>query len=325
MWRTAFILVLSIVLMEGIFIHPAQGKEYPTKPIELICPYSAGGSFDLYSRLLADRVPRHLGQPMIVINKPGGAGTAAAADIISSKPDGYKLGVLANAYFYATVKTQKVPFDPGYLTPLISFVEIKIGLKVRGDSPWKTLKDLLDYAKKNPGKLRWGHSGRGLTTYLNTISIFRKAGVDTIDIPYKGAPEAIAALLGGHIDAITQPHGAVAGHVKSGAIRYLVVFSDKRYSDLSDVPCAIELGFPAATKLKTLLGVFAHKDTPEEVKRILSDAFKKTFEDPEFKKGIEKIGDEPRFGGPELILESIKEGEEIAAPILKELGIYVGN
>jgi tripartite-type tricarboxylate transporter receptor subunit TctC len=87
----------------------------------------------------------------------------------------------------------------------------------------------------------------------------------------------------------------------------------------------LELGFPEASKIMALIGVFAHKDTPEEVKKILSDAFKKTFEDPEFKKGIEKIGDEPRFGGPELMIESIKRQEEVTIPILKELGTYVGN
>jgi tripartite-type tricarboxylate transporter receptor subunit TctC len=325
MRRTAFILVLSIVLIGSALIHPTQGKAYPTKSVELLCPFPAGGSIDLYSRLVADRVSRHLGQPIVVINKPGGAGTTVVADMISSKPDGYKLAVLFNDYFSIVAKTQKIPFDPSQVIPLMTFAELKVGLKVKGDSPWKTLKDLLDYAKKNPGKLRWGHSGRGLLTHINPTLIFRKAGVDAIDIPYKGAPESITALLGGHIDAIVQPYGAVAGHIKAGTIRYVVFFSDRRYGYPSDVPSALELGFPEASKIMAMIGVFAHKDTPEEVKKILSDAFKKTFEDPEFKKGIEKIGDEPRFGGPEMMIESIKRQEEVTVPILKELGTYVGN
>jgi tripartite-type tricarboxylate transporter receptor subunit TctC len=262
---------------------------------------------------------------MVVINKPGGAGTAAVADMISSKPDGYKIGILDAAYFSTAVKTQKVPFDPSHVIPLNTFLELKLGLKVKGDSPWKTLNDLLDYAKKNPGKLRFGHSGRGLTSYMNTMLVFKKAGVETIDVPYKGAPDAIAALLGGHIDAISQPHGAVKGLIDSKTLRYLVVYSDRRYSDPSDVPDAIELGFPEAAKLMPLLGVWVHKDTPGEVKKILTDTFKKAFEDPEFKKGIEKIGDEPRFGGPEKMMELIKIQEEVSVPVLKELGIYVGN
>ena len=325
MSRTALILALSIVLVGSIFTQPVVGKDYPTKTIELLCPFPAGGSIDLYSRLVADRVQRHLGQPIVVINKPGGAGTTIAADMISSKPDGYKIGVLFNDYFSIVSKTQKIPFDPSHVIPLMTFAELKVGFTIKGDAPWKNLNDLLDYAKKNPGKLRWGHSGRGLLTHINPTLIFRKAGVDTIDIPYKGAPESIAALLGGHIDGIVQPHGAVAGQIKAGTLRYLVFFSDRRYGDPSDVPSALELGFPEASKIMALIGVFAHKDTPEDVKKVLSDAFKKTFEDPEFKKGIEKIGDEPRFGGPELMTESIKRQEEVTVPILKELGTYVGN
>jgi len=325
MWKKAFVLILSMVLVGSIIIHPTPGNAYPTKPIELLCPFPAGGSIDLYSRLVADRVSKHLGQPIVVINKPGGAGTTIAADMISSKADGYKLGVLFNDYFSIVAKTQKIPFDPSHVVPLMTFAELKVGFMVKGDSPWKTLNDLLDYARKNPGKLRWGHSGRGLLTHINPTLVFRKAGVDTIDIPYKGAPESITALLGGHIDGIVQPYGAVAGHIKAGTIRYLVFFSDRRYSYPPDVPSALELGYPEAAKIMALIGVFANKDTPEDVKKILSDAFKKTFEDPEFKKGIEKIGDEPRFGGPELMIQSIKRQEEVTVPILKELGTYVGN
>lgn len=325
MWRRASVLILSIVLAGGLFIHPAHGAQYPTQTIELLCPYPPGGSFDLYSRLIADTAQKYLGQPLVVINKPGGGGSTVVADLISSKPDGYKLGVLGNVYFYTTVKSQKVPFDPANVVPVANFMELKIGLQVKGDAPWKTINELLDYGKKNPGKLSWGHSGRGLTTYMNTRLLLEKAGIKSIDIPYKGSAPCVTALLGGHINAMSQPHGAVSGHIKSGTMRYLVFYADRRFSDLPDVPCSKELGFEDATKMRTLLGVYAHKDTPEESRKILLDAFKKTFDDPAFKEGVGKLGDEPTFGGPEFILQSIKEGGEVGVPILKELGIYVGN
>jgi tripartite-type tricarboxylate transporter receptor subunit TctC len=325
MRRTACVLILSIVLAGGLFSHPAQGAEYPKQTIELLCPYPPGGSFDLYGRLIADKAQKYLGQPMVVINKPGGGGSTVVADLISSKPDGYKLGVLGNVYFYTTVKSQKVPFDPENVVPIANFMELKIGLQVKGDAPWKTLEELLDYGRKNPGKLSWGHSGRGLTTYMNTRLLFEKAGIKTIDIPYKGTAPNITALLGGHVDAMSQPHGAISGHIKEGTIRYLVVYADHRYSDLPGIPCSKELGFTDATKMRTLLGVYARKDTPEEFKKILFDAFKKTFNDPEFQQGVAKLGDEPAFGGPEFILQSIKEGAEVGVPILKELGMYEGH
>ncbi len=325
MRKGALVAVLAMFFFGGVCIHPAQGENYPTQTIELLCPYSAGGNFDLYSRLFAEKMQGILGQPAVVINKPGGGGSMVMADLISSKPDGHKLGVLANVYFYTTVKTQKVPFDPKNVVPIISLVEFIIGLQVRGDSPYKTLNDLLEYAKKNPGKLKWGHVGRGVTTYMNTRLVFEKAGIKTIDIPYKGSPEAIAALMGGHLDAISYPHGSVAGQIKAGTLRYLVVYGDHRYTDLPDVPCSKELGYAETTKMRTLAGIYAHKDTPEGVKKTIFDTFKKAFDDPAFRKRIAEIGDEPRLYGPDVITESIKEGTEVGVPILKELGIYVGD
>lgn len=113
--------------------------------------------------------------------------------------------------------------------------------------------------------------------------------------------------------------------VKAGKVRYLVFFSDQRYADLPDVACATELGFPEAAKLPTLFGLYANKNTPENIKKTLIDAFKKIYEDREFKRGIEKTGEEPRFGGPEFLNEAIRQGEDIGVPILKELGLYVGK
>jgi tripartite-type tricarboxylate transporter receptor subunit TctC len=325
MWRRPLILVLSIALIGGILISTAHGRDYPTKTIEILCPFSAGGSFDLYSRLIAKIYSRYLGQSMVVINKPGGAGTTIIADMLNSKADGYKLGILDTGYFTAAAKAQKMPFDPRQaVVPIGCVWQIKMGLTVKGDAPWKTLNDLLDYAKKNP-KLKWGHSGRGLPTYMNTRIIFEKAGVETIDVPYKGAPQSTAAILGGHIDAVSQPHGAIKAQIDSGQLRYLVVYSDKRYGDPSDVPTATELGFPEATKLTPISGIWVRKDTPKEIKKILTEALKKAYKDPDFKKGIENIGDEPRFESAEFMMESIKTQEKITVPILKELGIYKGD
>jgi len=317
---------LLILGAATLLIQPAYGKEFPTKPIELLCPYAPGGSLDIVSRLVADLAPKYLGQPVVVVNKVGAGGSVAAADVISSRPDGYKLVMLANIFFATTVKMQKVPFDPNHLTPIANLYEYKLGLVVRGDSPWKTLHDLLDYAKKNPGKLRVAYGPRGISLHLNGLLIFKKAGVDVIEVFYKGGtPEQLPALLGGHVDVSASPYGSTKEHVLAGKLRYLVAFSDRRYSDLPGVPSAVELGFPEAAKLLTVNGLYAHKDTPESIRITLLDAFKKVSEDPEFKKGIETMGDEPRFGGPEYIREAIRQAEEAGVPILKELGLYVGK
>ena len=162
--------------------------------------------------------------------------------------------------------------------------------------PWKTLGDLLDYARKNPGKLRWAHPGRGVSIHISWLLIFRKAGVETVDVPYKGSPEVLTALLGGHVDVGTAPYGTVKDHAKTGKVRYLTVYSDHRYSDPSDVPCAVELGFPEAA-IPTFVGLYAHKNTPEDIKKTLIDAFKKTYDDPEFRKGMKILGKNPDLVG----------------------------
>jgi tripartite-type tricarboxylate transporter receptor subunit TctC len=321
----SLVLILGMLLMGSFLVNPAIAKEYPTKTIEILCPYPAGSAVDIMIRLAADVGPKYLGQPMVVVSKPGAAGSTAAADIISSKPDGYRLATMANAYFAVTIKTQKVPFDQNDLIPIANFIEYKLGMFVKGDAPWKTLDDLLDYGRNNPGKVRWAHSGRGLTTHMNGLTIFRQAGVDAIDVPFKGSPASLAALLGGHVDAAAIPYGTAVDQVKAGKTRCVVFFSNKRYGMPADVPCAGELGFPNAGKLTTLFGLYAHKDTPQDIRGILLDACKKIYEDPDFQNGVEKIGEELRFGGPEYLKDTIKEGESIGVPILKELGLYKEN
>jgi len=319
----SLLLVFCILLAGSFLVNPAVGKEYPTKTIEILCPYPAGSAVDIMIRLAADVGPKYLGQPMVVVSKPGAAGSVAAADVISSKPDGYRLATMANAYFAVTIKTQKVPFDQNDLIPIANFIEYKLGMFVKGDAPWKTLNDLLDYGRNNPGKVRYAHSGRGLTTHMNGLTIFRQAGVDAIDVPFKGSPASLAALLGGHVDAAAIPYGTAVEQVKAGKARCIVFFSNERYGMPADVPCAKELGFPNAGKLTTLFGLYAHKDTPQDIRGILLDACKKIYEDPDFQNGVKKIGEELRFGGPEYLKDTIKEGESIGVPILKELGLYL--
>ena len=324
MFKKTFVLMaLLIVSLSGIFVRYSHGQKYPARPVEIVVPYTPGSPMDIMSRLVAETAPKYLGQPVTVVNKPGAGGSIAAADVISSKPDGYKIFNPTVSFFAMTTKTQKVPFDPGLLAPLVNFIEYKEGVCVRGDSPFKTFNELLDYARKNPGKLRWAHSGRGISAHVAVLLIFRKAGVETIDVPYKGTPEKVAALLGGHVDASGMTYGTVKDHAKAGKIRFLIFISNKRYSDPPNVPTVVDLGFPEVAGLRVLSGYYVHKDTSDEIKNTLIDAFKKIYDDPGFKKEFEGLGDEPLFGGPEFVREAIKKCEEIGVPILKELGLYV--
>jgi len=325
MWRKSLLFILSVVLVGSLGIRPTEGKEYPSQPIEIYCPYAAGSSMDITARVIADVAPKYLGQPMVVVNKAGASGSLCAAEVIRSNPDGYKLAILANLFFASTVHTQKITFDPKDLIPIANFMQYKLGIAVKADSPWKTLNDILEYAKKNPGQLKWAHAGRGTSLFTYTRLIFQKAGIDAVDVPYPGSPQQTAALIGGHVDMSAAPYGAQRGAVKAGRIRFVVMFTDERFDEPSDVPSVTEVGFPEAAKLPTVVGLYAHKDTPPEVQKKLLDAFKKTYDDPEFKKGLGKLGEQPRWGGPEFMREAIKNAEDVSVPLLKEFGLYVGK
>ncbi len=315
--------VIAVLLGMMFLLAGTTGQAYPTKPIEIVVPYTPGATMDLLARLIASTAPKYLGQSVVVLSKPGAGGSVAAADVISSKPDGHKLMITTNFFFAMTTKTQKIPFNPYDLVPIANFLEYRNGLIVKGDSPWKTLNDVLDYAKKHPGELKWSHTGRGISQHMYGLLLFRKANVQTTDVPFKGSAEMLSSLLGGHTNASFMVYGAVGEHVRNGTVKYLVTVGERRYSNLPDVPCAVELGFPELSKLPTYVGVYAHKDTPEPAKKTLIDVMRKIYDDPEFKRGLETLGEEPKFGSPDFLREAIKNSEVISVPILKEFGLYV--
>lgn len=318
-------LAVAFLLLLAFSASTILAADYPTKPIELLCPYTAGSSIDIMVRLISDIAPKYLSQPIVVVNKPGAGGSIAAAEVISASPDGYKLVAQGQGFFAITTKTQKIPFDPDNLVPLANFMAWRLALMVKADSPWKTLNDLLNYAKKNPGQLNWAHPGRGIPPQMIMLHVFKKAGVRTTDVPYKGSPEALSALLGGHVLAASVPYGTVKDQVRAGCIRLLAFYSDQRYSDQPDIPSIAELGFPDAAKLMTYAGLYIHKNTPESIKTYLTGICKKIYDDPGFKKLPDIGGEDPKFGGPDFVRETIKNTEEIGVPILKELGLLVGK
>jgi len=315
--------ILCLVLYFGASVQGAPEEKYPSKPIEILVPYPPGSAVDVMSRLIADVGVKYLGQPLVVINKPGANGSVAAADVISSRPDGYKILMTANIFFATTTKTQKVPFNPYDLVPLACFFEYKEGIFVRSDSPWKTLKELVEFAAKNPNKLKVGYTGRGTAAHLPLVDIFKETKI--IEIPTVGSAERIPALLGGHLDAGVLTYQPTKSHVRAGKLRMLVVFNDRRYNDLPDIPSLLELGYSEVAKIKASNGLFIHKDAPEQIKRLLVDACKKIYDDPQFKKGIANFGEEITFGGPEYMKKTIEDAEEVGVPLLKKLGLYIAQ
>jgi tripartite-type tricarboxylate transporter receptor subunit TctC len=319
--------VLMIVMVSSILSspQPARAQAYPTKPIEIVVPWGPGTSVDIVARMVADLSKKYLSQPMIVTNKPGATGTVGAADVIASKPEGYKIYTNGHLYFANTINTQKLPFDPHDIVPLASFVDLRQGMVVSAESPYKTFGDLLAYAKKNPGQLKWGHGGRGIAYHLTPLLIFKREGASTIDVPFKGGTsELIPALLGKHVDMGSTIYLTMIEQARAGQVRFLMWYSDRRYKDSPNVPAITELGYHDAF-LPAYQTFFIHKNTPANIRKTLVDACKKIYDDPAFQSGLARINVDPRWEEPDAINESIRKSVVIVVPILKELGLYVGK
>jgi tripartite-type tricarboxylate transporter receptor subunit TctC len=263
----------------------AQDK-FPNKPITLIAPWPAGGSSDAVMRALAESAGRALGGTIIVENKPGVGGTLGATAMVTAKPDGYTLTQLPLG-IYRLPHMQKMAFDPVKdITHVVGLTGYTFGLAATADAPYKTLKEMVAYAKANPGKVSYGHTGTGTTPHLAIEEFAGKAGIELVDIPYKGSAELIQSILGGHITLMSGTT-EFAPHVKSGKLRLLATLGRERNKAFPDVPTVKESGWDTITE--SPFGIGGPKNMDPAIVKILHDAFKKTLEDPKVLEAFDKF------------------------------------
>ena len=263
----------------------AQAQAFPSKPIRLICPWPAGGSTDAVMRALAESAGKALGGQMIVDNKPGASGMLGPNELVSARPDGYTLSQLTIGVLRLP-HMQKMQFDPmkdfTYIACLTGYT---FGLVVKADSPIKTVKDLVDYAKANPEKFSYGSTGNGTTPHLAVEEFASRAGIKLQHVPFKGNADGMQALLGGHI----MSHSDATGwgpHVEAGTCRLLATYGGKRTKRWPGVPTLTELGYDTVSD--SPFGIGAPKGMEPALTLRLHDAFKKTLEDPAVLASFEK-------------------------------------
>jgi tripartite-type tricarboxylate transporter receptor subunit TctC len=268
----------------------AQAQSFPTKPVTLIVPWPAGGSTDIYFRKLGEVTARHLGQPLVIENKPGGSGMNGPATMAkTARPDGYTISQLAISAFRVP-HMQKVDWDPiSDFTYIIGLAGYTFGVVVRADSPFKTFNDLLTYARANPGKLSYATPGTGTSLHLAMEEVATKAGVQFLHIPFKGYADGAIALMGGHVMVQVDSTGW-AKQVDSGAQRLLATLGDKRTR--WGAPTVKELGVDTVSN--SPFGLVGPKGMPREVVKVLHDAFKKSLDDPEYLKVLAQL-DQPAW------------------------------
>jgi tripartite-type tricarboxylate transporter receptor subunit TctC len=255
----------------------AQAQAYPAKPVRLICPWPAGGSTDAVMRSLAESASKSLGQQVIIDNKPGAGGMLGANELVNAKPDGYTLSQLPHGVFRIP-HMQKVQFDTlNDFTWIVCLTGYTFGLVVPADSPIRSVKDFVDYAKANPGKLTYGSTGAGTSPHLAVEEFAQRAGIQLNHIPFKGNAENMQAILGGHIMAASDATGW-APHVASGKLRLIATYGSKRTKRWPDVPTLDELGYKTVSD--SPFGVCGPKGMDPAVVRVIHDAFRKTLDDP---------------------------------------------
>jgi tripartite-type tricarboxylate transporter receptor subunit TctC len=255
-----------------------RAQAFPSHSITLLCAFPAGGPTDLVMRAFAEVASRELKQTVVVENKPGGGGTVAPLALKSAKPDGYLLSQVPLGVFRIPHMQKAPQMDPlKDFTYIINLTGYTFGLVVPANSPWKTLKDYVDDAKKNPGKIDYGSTGTGTTPHLAMEEFAQKAGIKLTHVPYKGSADLMTSLLGGHIMSASDSTGW-APHVEGGKVRLLATFGSKRTKKWPDVPTLAELGYDTISD--SPFGIAGPAGMEPAVVKVLHDAFKKALDDP---------------------------------------------
>ena len=302
-------LALACLMLASLSGAHAQG--YPSKPVRIIVPYPAGGGIDIMSRLIGQRLAQRLGQSVVVENKPG-AGTLVAAETVArAAPDGHTLLVTTDAtitinpHLYA-----KLPYDPVKdFAPITQLVLLNQMLLANPQVPASNLKELIAYAKANPGKLNYASYGVGSQPHLAMEILKNQAGIDIVHVPYKGIPQAVPAAIAGEVQLTFSGAASSQAHIKAGRLKALAIGGTKRLGIVPDVPTFAEAGFPDVPA-NAWFGLFAPAGTPREVIATLHAEVTRILRDPDFlqkeilAKGYELVAGTPEEFAAFLVADS---------------------
>ena len=312
------VLALSIALPLFATGTAESTEQYPARAVKVIIPWSVGGMTDVLTRPVASWLEKYFGVPFVVENKPGGGGVVGSLEIEKVLNDGYTIGTTS----MSTVSAKYVsPIYPDiHNVELISqVITIPATVTVSASSPFKTLQDLLVYAKANPGKLKNSNSGTGASAHIYAAYFEAMAKVSFNHIPYPAYAEAITALLGDHVDVTNIPLPDVAPHVDSGKLRLLAIASAERHPSYPDVPTLKELGIDAV--MGNYSGFVAPKGTDPEKVKAIDEAIGKCMADPAIRKFLIDAGYQPVYLNRTQFAEVIKSAEDQLEYLVNELGV----
>ena len=296
---------------------------FPSKPIRFVVPFSAGGTTSILARALGERLGPVIGQPIVIENKPGAGGNIGIQVVANSKADGYTMlmgpiGLAINPSLYA---------NPGYdvakdLAPVTLYGGVPNVLNVNPDLPVKTVAELIDYAKANPGKLSYASNGNGTSSHLAAEMLKTTAGIDMLHIPYKGGAPAMKDLIGGQVQLHFDQMPAVKPQIEAGRVRALGVSSAKRSSAAPDIPSLSENGLPGFD-MTVWFGVMVPAGTPEPIIDKLNASIRKVLSDEEFRAWLVERGVETMDGTPAEFGSFLKTESERWSKVIKQADVRI--
>jgi Uncharacterized protein conserved in bacteria len=316
------IIAFAIACLTLACAQAAGAAGYPDKPVTIIVPFVPGGSSDITARSVAPGLTKRLGVSFVVENKPGANGAIAAQELKRTDPDGYTIMVGSIGTFAINEALyRKLAYTPtkdfAYLTQAVRNPNVLVAAP---NFPASSVKELVAYAKQHPGKVSFASSGTGSSDHLSAVLFRQKAGIEGVDVPYRGGGAAIADLLGGQVNVSFQNLGAVLTHIKAGKLKALATTGEARTPDLPDVPTMAETGVDGVV-VYSWQGFAAPRGTPPEIVAKLSQALRDTLRDPDVQRNLNGLGFEVVASDPQAFTRFQQEEVRRWKDVIDKAGI----
>jgi tripartite-type tricarboxylate transporter receptor subunit TctC len=304
----------------------ALAQPFPGKPIKIIVPFGAGSGTDVLARIVGERIAETLGQPVVAENREGAGGLVGAQATQKSPADGYTIMMAANPFVVAPHQQAALPYDVNRdFAPMAKIGVLPMALVTAASSPYRSVAEMVEYAKANPGKLNYANSGKGSPSHLEMELIKQALGLQIQDVPYKSVGQAMTDTLGGQVGLYFPTVPAAYAQLKGGKLRILGIGSSKRAAQAPDVPTLAEaLGKPG-WEATVWYGFVGPAGMPKDAVAKLADAILKALEHPGAKDRIEKSGTDIEAGGPEVFGALLRRENEKWGPLVKSLGLKAAN
>jgi tripartite-type tricarboxylate transporter receptor subunit TctC len=310
--------LLLIIILLGLALPAAA--QYPSRTVTMLIGYPAGGLVDIVARLVVEGMKPRFPNGIVVVTRPGAAGSVAVGELTRAAPDGYTILLTPASALVIAPQINDLPYKtPDDYDPFINLVAYYPLIVVRTESKYKTIQELLTDAKDNPGLIRVGSPGEGTSSHLSLEELMHHAGVKMVHVPYAGWGQSSVSVLGGHIEAVVAQPGEVKPMVDGKRIRVLLNFTPRRHPAFPDVPTAKELGWDVANGIWFML--LAPKGTPAPVVRQVHDAAKAAIEDPKFAESMNSRGVDVDYRPGETLRADLWREYKLHTPILRRTGM----